>query len=1386
MAAFPDWVSQLSDFFNLQESSEAVQARIRYSLRASSIRGRDEIDPFRAYAFIVHVMDQAGVPMPPDAEAFGYTQFLDPLAPRDSGGVSTRRSGQLPLLSIPSTIQELYSLLSDFEERYEAQQSELMDLEVQRDDDEDRGQDDDDQGDVGVEDATPSAPTYTVGITYTWSGWDGQETILLPGNYELSDDDVAALGPGSRMDAQERLSLFFEELFPNLSDSFKPDGASGTFALDVYVTTDPIGRRPAGFSAEDYADSGAHPLAGGGAATSTSTTSGPVALANPSEVPQFHANLGYRNPSTRLSYDSNALRVDHPGLKYSAQLVEQGESTFLDYQCPWLRANFIPNCCWLSCIIDLVNTTMRRKVLTYERLWTIMGKPGVFDPAEARLGFSIADVAPIFEYFDRNVTILDGEDKLCYTRARSTERKRNHIRPENWAFLMTEHHVVSMNQEDLFRPNIDSRRLVFASSGASCYEEVTIEHSYEVVRPDFPSHEVKKPAILEASEKKSKTMVVRGMVNEDRQRKAVSIMKLCVNELELYDAHSEDDEHVTIHEALFHRRYDGTHLTVICTTSLLTLILLHIIEKYKYKPSITVDKTGYVASIRILSLDNRASVCFRTLLPGQAVQNEVQFQSIAEVMHYMSVRHTFISRLLKANYQSYMHESVAQLCHTYSRGGFFHTFKHSCMDNPRVTYNSCDMNRLYSSTLQVDELPRVDLFNRFEVIANCDDYLRLKPHDLILVGMHDSPTIYSDQPMSLCFKKNLDKFLDRPNVMLSEPYHGIPLSERPSGMTYVIPFAVLGTHMGPSSMNDAISNVWTDSVLSRFLRKFVLNSVIGCLGKKFNSNKSATVSTPCFCNKEEAALHAEQTGDRIVSIQDKLFFALPCLDRVPRLQGGYLMHLWVLDHARWAMQDVYDKLTGAGVTIVKVMCDEFYYPSDQQSIVDDFIYKGDKDSLSAFGRLKLQSENVSLQDIDLRYNKGFNDYMFPTSIDYNFVEECSVPMNRQTLFDVKPAPNEYNVQNLQDYTRLLIKADVPGAGKSHTVLSQCAANCVVVCPTNSLCVEFRNKYPGCQAITLHRFLHIRLSEGDSVDNAYGSGEGLGINKIEANRVLLLDEIYMYPQSLLNRLYSRLLVSRATFVYATGDPNQLPPIEDEQEDRFASRNKENVDFDDFPFMSTSEADDPTYMTMRKRRIKSIEHLFPRQMTLKECKRASHAADNKRMEYLCRVLKDPFAEIGAVDLVKRHFLNVSAVDAVDMLKANPDEHLAVCYYNRTCNSIANLVHPHGLLKPGVRLVNRARYAGKGGVVLQVNYEYTIKEVHDNVVVLEDMDDNLVAVNKRHVQKHMMWWRTRTCHSLQGTSVSGAIIIFDLECPHMTKEFIYVALTRARNLNTVCYVV
>lgn len=1071
----------------------------------------------------------------------------------------------------------------------------------------------------------------------------------------------------------------------------------------------------------------------------------------PTSLHPSHERNRFRHPTSRLSYNTDVF-VDHPGIVYSSD----EDHILQEYTDPYVRHSQVEDCCWMTCIIDMVNVAMRKNYFTYYKLWAFMGMPGAFSPERARRGFSVEDMVPLFEKLDRSVTIYDGERNVIYERKRSSTKYQN-VRPFSWSFVVTEHHVFALERARL----AGCKHLV---NRHGVYDEVLVDHPYERISPMLPRYEVRPPAVLQQSSPRGP---------RSKERLPSKILFLCADG-------ASRGEYATLHDILFARCYDNHDLHVVVQCNLMRTVLLQLVVKYRYRPTVT-GNTKFISSVIVQSLANRGTIRFvnpvgakresRGHLPSPDDSPEHYFRDSKQYLDYVAAGHSFYSSVASGDLCSILHESTANVARSLVRGGLFGwTIPVAHAAGVEGEWCSLDVNRIYPSTLQTDMLPTCNVFDRFESVPsreNPSSFLReLQPMDLVLIYAYDTPSLYIDRGAALCFVHNLRDFVRRSGVVLVDGLFQPTMHSHPGGCTYVRLCAVLHTTPRKSSAWSAVAATWENQALDRDLRKKVLVRGLGRLGKTYNSTGD---NMNIFCNPEEATVFSQERKGEVVSIEDELYLAYVKGDSIPRLEGHYLIHLYILDTYRSMMQHWYDKITARGVRVLYVRCDEFFFHKDDMPLVEDLVYHADSDSLEAFGMLKVGHSCVPLEQLGFCSAGQFllNSFISPTEVHYEICSAETVCPDEveQMVVPVEPRPDEYTIANLDDYSRVLVKATVPGAGKSHAVLSRYGSKVLVVCPTNALCVEFTAKYPGCTAMTLHRFLRVGIVNHTDENQQEDGCLMERMRQPEHKRVLLLDEIFMYSLPLLSKLYFRLEITGAWKVFATGDPNQLPPVHEETGDELFTPTDAKV-----------------------KRMRAVDFLFPHQMTLHVCKRGTDPEDNKRMEYLTQCMKSPGYTIQhIIEMVRDQFTGITFRQAVGMMKQDPYDYVAVCYYNHTCHRIARAVLPNSTkLAEGVRLVNRARKQLSSGV-LMVNYEYVVKEVKDRSVVVEDVmvPGSAIDVPNWHVNNNMHWSQTRTCHSLQGSSVSASLLLFNLNSRRISPEFIYVALTRARRLKDVFYV-
>lgn len=1072
---------------------------------------------------------------------------------------------------------------------------------------------------------------------------------------------------------------------------------------------------------------------------------------------------GSHNPRARRFKAASPILVDHPRLTHNVlSTTKYSRELFHD---PYLRQNYIEDCCWFTCIIEFVNSAMNNTIITYDLLYRIMyGKEASFPASlpELTKGFSVDEMIPIFDYFDRHVVVYASLGGVIYERQRSVERKRNHIRPERWEFLVTEDHVYMLRSR---KRNVTDERCEREHPSILDYDGINYKirtnpevHEYERVSPLYPRYELAPPRQLDDGCLVLFYAGSHGHCNEDLSNKG----------------------YATLPDIMMAPAFDGLSLFVIVDGDLITNVAAVLCDEYKYRPSI--DAVGFsVTSVRLSSVEGRKKIHFtRSKIPiMQCMQDFPDLDIIELYKQYTYMACTLNQTMMSSLYRSTFNEQTVRIMQQYVRGGLIGYLG----DNYHDIYlnepmSSLDVNRLYPSTLLTPNLPVCSCFTQFEPVKDGSAIIdTLADTDLLLCEVRGQATIYAERPVILTFAKNLRQFIRRADTQLvgvTFPPNAHLDQTQSHYITYIKIHAVMITiPVDAQRVNAALNTLWDDQSTPRILRKYAMNSCIGKFGTKCNTRVGNTM---IFMNEDEANIFAEHNCGQVIRILDDFFIATYPQERVPRLEGGYLLHLWVLDSARMSMQTVYDTLIEHNVDVVYACVDEFYFPSKDLPVVQHLIYS-DPDSFDGFGKLKLGKHEVYLSE------QGRSDR---TVVGSSFLRDLSNSMtdtmDKISLYSIDTSckievNDEFHMKDLlESHPRLLIEADTPGAGKSSAILRNYSTDTLVVTPTNSLAVEHSKSFEGCQSLTLHKYLRqgrLDSTSGtiDTDEQSFVDGDsnklGVEVDQPEDGKVLLLDEIYMYSLKSLVFLYYRLSISRAVRIYATGDLNQLPPV------------------------------DTTHKDDRNLRIQAVQALFKKFVVLTKCKRLGSDTECRRMEQICNKIRTTPESSVLIRYVLNTFKTIRIQQVAELMKKS-DDMLAVCYYNHTCNRICRDTMGD-IIRPGMTLVNRLYTRVGKGYAMNVNFEFTIvsvpeveavmsegdgkrKRTKKQFIDMEDGEGTVIHVPRAHVEKHMQWYRTRTCHSVQGCSINAPIVICDILDKRITPAFIYVALTRARSLGDV----
>ena len=87
--------------------------------------------------------------------------------------------------------------------------------------------------------------------------------------------------------------------------------------------------------------------------------------------------------------------------------------------------------------------------------------------------------------------------------------------------------------------------------------------------------------------------------------------------------------------------------------------------------------------------------------------------------------------------------------------------------------------------------------------------------------------------------------------------------------------------------------------------------------------------------------------------------------------------------------------------------------------------------------------------------------------------------------------------------------------------------------------------------------------------------------------------------------------------------------------------------------------------------------------------------------------------------------------------------------------------------------------------VNYEYEITDVNEKYLTIKEVhstEESTVPLSC--IRSKFIFNYCATCHSLQGSSVSGPVTIFDWNHYFVDKKWLWTAITRATNLDDLYF--
>ena len=266
--------------------------------------------------------------------------------------------------------------------------------------------------------------------------------------------------------------------------------------------------------------------------------------------------------------------------------------------------------------------------------------------------------------------------------------------------------------------------------------------------------------------------------------------------------------------------------------------------------------------------------------------------------------------------------------------------------------------------------------------------------------------------------------------------------------------------------------------------------------------------------------------------------------------------------------------------------------------------------------------------------------------------------------------------------------------------------------------------------------------------AMNENEQLPVFDHSQYNVIVFDEIYFNALHIYRKIQKFIANHKhEKIIIATGDINQLPTIQP----------LSNVK----PFEEYAN--------------ECIMQIFPYEIFLTECKRLASEQDRVKLTNIKRdifIHKLPFKTIA-----EKYF---AYTDKVELCDNN------IAYFNNTCKTISRAIRQQ-LNKSAEYEINDEvickEYTKVKNQVFNVNFRYRIIDIQADSIFLQNIKTlEIQTIYLNYLRNRFIYSYCFTCHSTQGCSVDGDIVIYDWNQPCVSREWFYVAITRGRDLNKI----
>lgn len=564
--------------------------------------------------------------------------------------------------------------------------------------------------------------------------------------------------------------------------------------------------------------------------------------------------------------------------------------------------------------------------------------------------------------------------------------------------------------------------------------------------------------------------------------------------------------------------------------------------------------------------------------------------------------------------------------------------------------------------------------------------------------------------------------------------YGFALRPEDEPIAFIRPYRLVKN----TAINEQIIRVFRDESLPNFMKKDILNRIIGKMGTHINSRSQTHLMTdeveakrikdcvPIDCHEPITRYFDKENGIWEITFKKS----------VEQIEGFQAIHKLIYDRVYKHLMDTTDLLKLKGIETLGYHGDSVLVRCEDAVKLDfPSSYPNGGNNPCDLGRIKKEKKMIEKWAV-----------MKPIPF-----KSCELFVGIPRVHTIE-LEDEYDINEFKSKIgsifSLQITSHIAGSGKTYMAYEAVKdLNYCIACFSNEQALEHRQD--GKKAKTFHKLCGVKVND---------EGELEGIKSVDDCDVIIWDELAMASVEGMCMIKKYMKKHPEKRYICTYDLHQNKPQQLEG-----------------------------YSAPEDYQQRCIDKMFPLRVHLKIPKRYDSDSKQKVMQ----LFEDLFeTHLPMKQIIAKYTKRIEIGDLPNHLSdIENGTTKIISYTHETANQVNRMVHNKSdyFVAGEIYIATNARISKK----IFTNFQYKLVKFNERDIVLKDViGDETITVKRysgtidRLNTGNLVLPHCRTCHSRQGSSIDGKLIVFDTELASNMNErnWLYVALTRNRNMSEI----